>query len=800
MWMWVRSEQRRRWASLVGLAAVIAVGAGATLALAAGAHRADTVYERFAARTGAATIVMSEPDGTLPTTAAEANRHLEVLDRVRSIDGVEAVQVVAWFAASSVLDDRTPNNQGLVLAFSQGFAYFDRAHPPFLVVAGKLPAADDPEGVVVNEAAASEAGLGIGTTVDLETASMSRFAEWTNSDGMVSSYDGPRVHTVVEAIGRSFNELIDPGGPFIALMPGVIAAMGDSVVNCACFVGVRIRSGHVDEVRAQLEEIYRPYGLVARPGDQKSVVTSSIRVEVTTLWIAAFVAAAAALLVVGQFIARSASSMAARNDARRALGMVRMQRAGSVAVVLAPAVLTGAVVGGFIAYLLSGLFPRGLALRAEPDPGRRLDPAVLWLGGIGLLVALVLLVAIVAWRTAGLAKPKSQKPVRAITRLFAGDPRRALGTSFALDPSGGRPTPVLALTTLLGVAMASGGIVAVTTILQSRDDARSDRQIYGAPADYWFDDNGVSGAPGAIEFAQGLSDVTAITRTISIDDATSSATGPTGREEQVEPTAYERLRGDALPTLTNGSMPRGGDEVTLGAGTARALGVGIGDAVFIGDLSGSTHTFRVVGLVVSWDGQDPGHAFIVSRDALFGLLCADGVESGCNLRVSVWADPSDTAGAEALMSAGFFRVPPPANLDRLQQVGNIPWYLAGVLGVLGLAGLGHSLTTALRRRRSDLAIGRALGWTPAQSAQVLIWQAALTSLTGGVLGAALGLVVGRVLWGVIARGLDIVLKPATPLAIAALTIAGLVGASVLLALPVCLWARRLRTAEILRTD
>ncbi len=75
------------------------------------------------------------------------------------------------------------------------------------------------------------------------------------------------------------------------------------------------------------------------------------------------------------------------------------------------------------------------------------------------------------------------------------------------------------------------------------------------------------------------------------------------------------------------------------------------------------------------------------------------------------------------MTVGFRRVEPPGNLDSLQQVGDIPWYLAGVLSVLGLAGLGHALVTALRRRRIDLAIGRALGWTPGQSSGVLAWQA-----------------------------------------------------------------------------
>jgi len=379
-------------------------------------------------------------------------------------------------------------------------------------------------------------------------------------------------------------------------------------------------------------------------------------------------------------------------------------------------------------------------------------------------------------------------------------PQRAMGSSFSFDPTGGRPTSVAALITLVGVALAAGGIVAVATIEYSRDDARSDHRIFGVPAAYWFDDNGSAGAPGAVEFAMAQPGTTAITRMVSIDDTTTPASGSTGGNSLVEPSSFEALRGGALPALSKGSMPRGDDELTLGSATARDLGVGIGDAVSIVDVGKVTRNFRVVGLVVSWGQDDSGHAFIVNPSSLLGLLCAGGVERKCNVRVSVWAQPSDATAADGLTSAGFVRIQPPANLDRLQQVGNIPWYLAGVLGALGLAGVGHAVATALRRRRIDLAIGRALGWTPGQSATVLIWQAALTSFVGGVVGAALGLLVGRGLWTVIAHGLDIVVRPATPFGIAALSVAGIVVASVVVALPAYLRACRLRTAQILRTD
>jgi hypothetical protein len=439
-------------------------------------------------------------------------------------------------------------------------------------------------------------------------------------------------------------------------------------------------------------------------------------------------------------------------------------------------------------------------LRAEPDPGLRLDPAVLGLGGTGFLVAEALIVSVVAWRTAGVAKPGTPKAKRTLPRVFSGNPQRALGVSFAIDPVGGRRTPVVALTTLMGVALASGAIVAVTTIQRSLDEARSDRSIFGAPADFLYFDNGSVGAVAAGQVVDRQRGITDVTRTIAGQQFTATATGPAGARSLVEPTAFEPLRGTALPTLMMGSMPTNDDQVALGPATAEELGAGLHDTVRLADASQSTHDFRVVGLLVSWGQDDPGHAVVVTAASVRRLACPGGVDRGCDLMVSLWVQPTSTAAAEALTAAGFERIARPANLDRLEEVGNIPWYLAGALGALGSAGLVHALATASRRRRIDLAIGRALGWSPRQAAGVLVWQAVLSGLFGGLAGLALGLVVGRGLWIVLANGLDIVIRPATPLGLATLTLAGVVAASVVLALPAFLLACRRGVGQTLRAE
>ena len=75
-----------------------------------------------------------------------------------------------------------------------------------------------------------------------------------------------------------------------------------------------------------------------------------------------------------------------------------------------------------------------------------------------------------------------------------------------------------------------------------------------------------------------------------------------------------------------------------------------------------------------------------------------------------------------------------------------PRALAGFLVLRGLGALGHVLATAVRRRRHDLAVLRAMGFRPLQVAGCVSWQAVTVSLVALLLGIPLGIAVGRWSW------------------------------------------------------
>jgi ABC-type lipoprotein release transport system permease subunit len=83
----------------------------------------------------------------------------------------------------------------------------------------------------------------------------------------------------------------------------------------------------------------------------------------------------------------------------------------------------------------------------------------------------------------------------------------------------------------------------------------------------------------------------------------------------------------------------------------------------------------------------------------------------------------------------------------------------------------HAMLTALRRRRRDIAITRALGLTRRSAANSLVWQAVLTALVGVASGTLLGVIVGPMMWRIIATDLGVIVRPIVPVVAVALAAA-----------------------------
>jgi len=159
--------------------------------------------------------------------------------------------------------------------------------------------------------------------------------------------------------------------------------------------------------------------------------------------------------------------------------------------------------------------------------------------------------------------------------------------------------------------------------------------------------------------------------------------------------------------------------------------------------------------------------------------------------------------ASAVPEAGGYRMRPPdtpIEIYTVAEVRRLPLVLGGFLGLLAIAAVGHGLATAVRRRRHDVAVLRAVGMSQRQSRIVVVTQASVLAVVGLAFGIPLGVALGRTVWRAVAESTPIVYVP--PLAFTTLlllTPCALVVANLLAAWP-ARRAAQLRVADVLRAE
>jgi ABC-type antimicrobial peptide transport system permease subunit len=296
-----------------------------------------------------------------------------------------------------------------------------------------------------------------------------------------------------------------------------------------------------------------------------------------------------------------------------------------------------------------------------------------------------------------------------------------------------------------------------------------------------------------------------------VDDALVG--GAQSGQVSVESFTYTGVSGKRIPVvLTAGRMPTSASEIVLGPTTAKAMHAAIGGTI---RLAGGPmlRTFTVTGTGFVPPGPHNSYddgAWLTS--AGFARLF-HGAEIAYKFHLAVVSlrPGADVAAANRRLTATAAKVKggqgiafevsaPPTLITAIKEVAVLPLALAAFLALLAVAAIGYALSLAVRRRRHELAVLRALGLTRRQSRLVMVTQATVLAVIGLAFGIPLGVAAGRTLWRA-ATGMA-PLAYHTPSALWALVLiapVALVVANLLAGWP-GQRAARLRTAEILRTE
>jgi hypothetical protein len=380
-----------------------------------------------------------------------------------------------------------------------------------------------------------------------------------------------------------------------------------------------------------------------------------------------------------------------------------------------------------------------------------------------------------------------------------------VGSRFALERGTG-PQSVPVLPALIGSVVGVIGIVAALTFAEGIDDATSHPERFGVYAELesFFGFNGDDFVP-AEDLVSALADVEDV---VAVNDNRTSVAeaGPL----DVTTFSLDPV-GDPPPiVMIEGALPASADEVALAPATADSIGVDVGDRF---ELTGSASSAEVVVTGLAFVPEGPhneydGGAWLTGEgfDSLidgFKFHFADiTVREGANpetVRARINREVSAALGQPEGTEIATTRFAP-SRIEELKQLRRLPLFLAAFLGLLAVTAVGHAVATAVRRRRRDIAVLRALGLTRWQTRSIALTQAVVLALVGLVVGVPLGIALGRSLWRSVAESTPVL--HVVPVALLALILIAPI--ALLLAVLLAAWpshrAASLRVGHVLRTE
>ena len=139
-------------------------------------------------------------------------------------------------------------------------------------------------------------------------------------------------------------------------------------------------------------------------------------------------------------------------------------------------------------------------------------------------------------------------------------------------------------------------------------------------------------------------------------------------------------------------------------------------------------------------------------------------------------------------------------MQSLERIRRLPLVLCAVLAGLIASTVVHALSTAVRRRRRDLAVLEVLGASRRSLRSVGLFQALTVGVIAVLVGVPLGVVCGRAAWSALAEAYGTSAEPVVPVGALALAAAVVVMLAALAGWLPAARALRHRPAEILRTE
>jgi hypothetical protein len=841
-WYRFRSTLRRRLPGYLSIVLLVGLVGGLAMASLAGARRTQSSYPTFLASTNPSDLTVSA--GALNSDAADGSSaftkqisHLPGVIRVRDLSAPAVIPLTKKGAPRLELANVIQIYGSLDGELSQQ----DR----LTIIKGHLTNPRRADEVEMTASAAGFLHLRVGQKILLGAFTTGQ----TESAGFGTTKVQPRlrIEATLTGIVVFNNEVVqddvDRAYGFMVLTPALIhqvAAISPSTATPVLYA-LQLDHGSRDDAKVETEFIratppqssYQIH-VVARTTAQ---VELSIKPESVALGAFGIIAALIALILGLQAISRQLRYNEEDRRVLWALGASPASTASDGLIGVLAAVMLGALLAAAVAVLLSPLAPLGPVRDVYPHPGIAFDWTVL---GAGLLVLILALgaatVAISIHRSPQRTRGRSRALPRGSTIARGAEslglPVSALvGVRFALEPGRGR-TEVPVRSTLMGTILAVTLLVSTLTFSSGLSTLVSHPSLYGWNWSYMLlPSNDVP--PHALKL-------------LSHDPDVAAWSGYSGYasvqiEGQNVPILLGHPHAKVAPPILSGHGLDANNQIVLGSATLADLHKKVGDTVTVSYgspkdapidvpptplLIVGTATFPAVGSSsFIADHTSMGTGALISRgieppafqralrakdpnlngpELVFvrlraGVSAAAGHANALHIVAAAdqtfAADPNGQGNVVAVRG-----VQRPAQIVDYRSVGSTPIFLASALALGAIVALALTLVSSVRRRRRDLALLKALGFTPRQLARVVSWQASVTAIVGVIVGVPLGILIGRQLWTLFARNINAVPDPTVPTVSVILVVLGsLIFANLVATIPGRI-AARTSTALALRAE
>lgn len=803
----LRATLRDRWISYVSLALFIAVLGGVAMGTVAGARRTETSFTTLLNRQDSSqlfgAIQVYNPQAGFSTgysaSAVEKVGRLPHVARVEPMVGLNAFPLGAHGQVLPGDSGFSPNGSVNGLDLNQ-----DR----LIITEGRLPNPRRSYEFVADSGTVREFGWHLGETVT--------FDYYTNAAGVAAGLKGPKVagHFKVRLVGSGavqpgdlVEDQVDSTGNTVVLFTPALTRRFLTCCANDTFVGIKLNGGnrYDAQVQKEYEHLFPKIGLP--PQTELSIedrVARSVTPEALALGVFGLLIALAALAIAAQLIARMVRLISSDSRILRAMGADPSTTLGDGLIGPLVAIVTGSVLAVGVAIALSPLAPIG-PIRPYLGAHVNLDWTVLGTGLALFLIVLGVIAVIFAYRS----QPHRATDIRARVGRSNFEPTRIAGRSglpiaavtgvgFALETGGDRRA-VPMRSAIIGAAIALIIVGATVTFASSLRTLVSNPALYG-----WNWSAALNGGGGVGDLPKAIFAPLAKDPDIA---TTSNAYFATLRiDGELVPVMGEDPGATIQPPLLSGHDLETAGQVVLGASTLDLLHKTVGDTVVVKSGRSKATTLQIVGTAtMPAYGQATGSHLEMGVGAVLnytliplferdifdlppgpnailiryrhGVSAAAG-EKSIDHAVKVAGGTIDSTAPNGLYDA----VERPAEIVNYRSLGDTPIELGAVLSGGALVALGLTLLSSVRRRRRDIALLKALGFSRRQVVEAIAVQSTIAVGLGALIGLPIGIVVGRALWDQFATSIHAVPRVVVPtttlliIAVAAFALANVIAA------------------------